>query len=97
MQVRYRRIGSPHIFRSEREIYRGGGVNSGGIDQREGAFIRGDDQRQFGAPQDHGLGAPLAQVIDECDGLGTRLRSEHPDAELLKDQTIEPLAFFCMG
>ena len=95
MQVRYRRIGSPHIFRSEREIYRGGGVDSGGIDQR-GAFIRGDDQRQFGPSEDHGFGAPVAQAIDERDGLGTRLRSEHPDAELLKDQTIEPLAFFCM-
>ena len=96
MQVRYRRIGSLRTFRSEREIYRGGGVDPGGIDQREGAFIRGDDQRQFGALEDHGFGAPVAQAIDEHDGLGARLRSEHPDAELLKDQTIEPLAFFCM-
>ena len=76
-------VGSVHL-RCEGRFNRGGGVYSRGVDQREGAFIRADDERQFGAPEDNGFGALVAQAGDKPDGLGTRLRSKHTGAEVLK-------------
>lgn len=76
-------VGSVHL-RCEGRFNRGGGVYSRCVDQREGAFIRADDERQFGAPEDNGFGALVAQAGDKLDGLGTRLRSKHTGAEVLK-------------
>ncbi len=47
------------------EIDRGHGVQRCGVEQGHGGIFRQDEQRQFGAAEDHALGAPRHKARDD--------------------------------
>ena len=64
-------------------------MDRSGIEHRDRAFIRRDQQADLGAAKDHPLRPAIGQLLDNAHVVVPRCVAEGAEAQLLKDNLID--------